>query len=104
MLNNKGQSIVIFVLALPIILLFISYVYDIVNVNYYRNKLDGISKIIKDNNGEDACLTAKKNDKDIICNTYSDKVILIKKIKTVFGKIARKDYYELKVTINIEDV
>ena len=33
MLNNKGQSIVIFVLALPIILLFISYVYDIVNAD-----------------------------------------------------------------------
>ena len=38
-LNNKGQSLVLFVVIMPIILLMFVLVYDIGNAMYEKNKL-----------------------------------------------------------------
>ena len=104
MLNNKGQAIVIFAILLPVILLIVTYIYDVSNMGYEKNKLNGISKIIKDNPREDSCVIALKNDKDVLCEQNSNIVTLKKRVKSIFGKIAKKDYYEIKITINLGDV
>ena len=48
MLNNKGQSLVIFVLAIPILLGIMALVIDIGNVIYYKNDIDNVIKIVID--------------------------------------------------------
>lgn len=42
-LNNKGQSLVMFVLILPIILLMFALVYDIGNAILHKQELDNIN-------------------------------------------------------------
>ncbi len=44
-MNNKGQSLVTFVLILPIILLILFTVYDIGNMVLLKNELDNINYI-----------------------------------------------------------
>ena len=46
MLNNKGQSLVIFVIMIPIFLLIMILVYDIGNLAYEKQELDNINKIV----------------------------------------------------------
>ncbi len=104
MLNNKGQSIVVFALVLPFLLLMVAYVYDVVSMNYYKSKVNGIARVIKDNNGVQACLIAQKNDSDIICEENTNSIILKKRVKAIFGRISKRDYYEINVTINLGDV
>ena len=38
-MNKKGQVLVVFILILPLILLFMLYLYDIGNLYYQKNKL-----------------------------------------------------------------
>jgi len=48
MLNNKGQSLILFVLVLPIFLLIFVLVIDIGNVINLKQELDNINKIVLD--------------------------------------------------------
>ena len=48
MLNNKGQSLVMFILIIPILLGIMVLVIDIGNVIYYKNDIDNINKIVID--------------------------------------------------------
>ena len=48
MLNNKGQSLVLFILIIPIFLGLMVLVIDIGNVIYYKSDLDNINKIVID--------------------------------------------------------
>lgn len=48
MLNNKGQSLVLFVVVLPILLLVIVLVVDIGRIIIYKQELDSISNIVLD--------------------------------------------------------
>ena len=47
-LNNKGQSLVLFVVIMPIILLMFVLVYDIGNAMYEKNKLSNVSYMVID--------------------------------------------------------
>lgn len=47
-LNNKGQSLVMFILIIPILLLVMVMVIDIGNVMYYKRSVDNINKIVID--------------------------------------------------------
>ena len=82
MLNNKAQSLVIFVLFLPVILLFLIYVFDILSINYHQIKLDSITNIVVEEGKLDeelnVCELVKNNDSDIEC-IVSDKKIELKK-------------------------
>lgn len=42
-LNNKGQSLVMFILIIPIFLLIMTLVYDVGNAIYEKNKLSNLS-------------------------------------------------------------
>ena len=106
MLNNKAQSLVIFVLILPVALLFIGYVFDVVNTNYEKNKLENLSLMLKENLDEDITDNEikeliSKNDTNIIVSITRKenvtKVELSKRIKSLFGKIIGKEYYDISV-------
>ena len=47
-MNNKGQSLVTFVLILPILFLILFMVYEIGRVSLIKNQLDGINYIAMD--------------------------------------------------------
>ncbi len=47
-LNNKGQSLVLFVLIIPIILGIMVLVVDMGNVVYYRQDIDNINRVVID--------------------------------------------------------
>ena len=101
MLNNKGQSLIIFILCLPLLLLFLTYVIDTVRVNYEKNKLESIIEISKEEETDKICDIALKNDKDLNCEISNNTVVLNKRIKSLFGKIIGKEYYNVKVSIKI---
>jgi len=108
MLNNKGQAIVIFIVLLPILLLFVTYVFDIASINYEQNKLNNIAIMIDEGliqeslNKDSICDLVYKNDEKISCvvKDEEDKLIieLSKKIEGLFIKIIDNDY-NIKATV-----
>ena len=100
MLGNKAQTLVIFVILLPIFILFIAYIYDFLNINYEKQKLNSITELVgKDSKETDYCDIVNKNDKDVTCYIGLDRVVLSKRVKSVFGLITNKKYFEIKVEI-----
>lgn len=108
-LNNKGQSLVMFVLIIPIILLLLVLVYDVAGAIYEKNRLCNTSYLaeeyaldnlssIDENNVIDYIL---KNSEDLnnISVIIKDEVVdieLDKNIKGVFGKNFNFDLIEVK--------
>ena len=108
MLNNEGQAIVIFIILLPVFLMFITYIFDVVSINYEQNKLNNIAitidegliqKTIEEDN---VCDLVKKNDKNISCTIkHNDEKVIVelsKRVKGLFIKII-KDDYNIKATV-----
>ena len=107
MLNNKAQSLIIFVIILPILIVFIGYSFDVLNTNYEKNKIENLSLMVKENLNDDITDNEikeliNKNDTNIVVtitrNGEITKVELSKRIKSLFGKVIGKDYYDIKVT------
>lgn len=48
MLNNRGQSLVIFVVMIPIFMLVLILIYDIGNLSFEKKELDSINKLVID--------------------------------------------------------
>ena len=48
MLDRKGQSLVIFIIIIPIFLLLFILIYDIGNLTFEKQELDNINKIVID--------------------------------------------------------
>ena len=74
MLNNKGQSLVLFILIIPILFGIMVLVIDMGNVIYYKQDMDNIDKIVieygLDNMDDVHVLSdmkelAKENNKDL---------------------------------------
>ena len=74
MLNNKGQSLVLFILIIPILFGIMVLVIDMGNVIYYKQDMDNIDKIVieygLDNMDDVNVLSdmkelAKENNKDL---------------------------------------
>ena len=61
-LNNKGQSLVLFIIIIPIILGIMAIVMDIGSIIYENQELDNINKIVLDYGLDN------RNDGDIIDN------------------------------------
>ena len=97
--NNKGQSIVIFVIMLPIIMLAVAYFYDVSKMNYEKNRLNSIALLAKDSSDTDSCDIVKQNDKDIDCIINDNKITLKKEINSIFGIVIGKEKYKISVTI-----
>lgn len=105
-MNNRGQSLIMFVLILPLIALFIAFFIDSSLSLMEKNKLDGIitsnmeEAINNDIRDEEKIKSAiKKNDDvDVFVSIVSDHLHVIVKSKkeSVFGKLLNFDYYKLE--------
>jgi len=104
-LNNRGQSLIIFVLVLPIIVLFLAFIVDSSLSIMEKNKMDGIitnnmeEALKKDIRDEDKIRDAiKSNDKmNIVVSIVEDelRVIVKSEKQSVFGKLLKFSYYDL---------
>ena len=109
-MNNKGQSLVLFVITIPILLLILFMVYDIGSMVLLKEQLDNISYItidygidnLSDNNIEEKIremIIKNKNDIDKININIEDGIIKIKLEDKINNKISIiKNLDNLKVT------
>lgn len=108
-LNNKGQSLVMFVLIIPIILLILVFVYDVAGALYEKNRLSNTSYLAceyaLDNIGSidenDVISYILKNSDDLnnISVIIKDNIVdieLDKNIKGIFGKSFNFDLIEIR--------
>lgn len=103
-MNNKGQSLIIFIVIIPVIITCLGILYDISNIIYNQNKYNNISKQIisttldKDNiinlynkNGyKDNNLTIENKEEYTIINNYYY-------LNSTFGNIINIKYYKIKI-------
>ncbi len=109
LLNNKGQSLVMFVLIIPIILLILVLIYDVAGALYEKNRLsntsylaceyalDNIDSI--DENGVISYILKNSDNLNNISVIIKDNTIdieLDKNIKSVFGKNISLDLIEIR--------
>ena len=114
-MNNKGQSLVTFIIILPILLIICGIVIEFSNIAYQKHHFTSVTKtiissIIQTDKNIDI---DKKND---IIKLYNDNNIQVDDITIIdndgltinaslrmdslFGKIINKDYYEIKISLN----
>lgn len=106
-MNNKGQSLVMFIVILPLILMIVALVVDTGLSIYEKNNINSIIKLSineyfeDDLNEEEVIDLIKKNDKtlkDIKVSFDEDKinVIVEKKVNSVFGRIFEIKIYDVR--------
>lgn len=102
-MNNKGQSLVLFVIILPIIILLFVYLFDLANLTGEKIKLDNIAKqsitYLKEDKG---ILEVQnyiiKNDKEIkILNINDNEIHLEKEVPSIFGKNIGFKSYKIEI-------
>ena len=109
-MNNKGQTLILFVMLLPLLFILLCLVVDIGLLYSEKNKLDNIVKEnikyflennIEDDEDELNKLLYKNIDNVKIENIdFHDnklKVEVTKKYKSIFSNILNKDFYKIKV-------
>ena len=107
-LDNKGQTLVLFVLLIPVMIIVMILVIDMGNLFNEKKKLDNIGKIAtryglehySDSNIENDIINlVKENDNDIINIDISIsnniEINLNKEINGIFGKIINKNIYKV---------
>lgn len=106
-LNNKGQSLVMFICLLPILLLIVLAIVDVSRMVIEKNKLNNINYIAisyYSSHKEDDDVTeriislVKRNDEDIVnvrINKDKNTIYLDKKIDSTMGKIIGISEYEI---------
>ncbi len=108
-MNNKGQTLALFVILIPLIIMLGAYVVDIGYMKYNKNKLDGINEYMvdyaldnKDNlNKEEIINMILKNDDDINKINIDEidngvKIEISKTFKGLFGYFVGKDIYDAR--------
>lgn len=108
-LNNKGQSLVIFILIIPIILLLFVLIYDVADAIYEKNRLSNTSYLaieyaldninsIDENSVVDYILknSDNLNNISVIIDDGKVDIELGKNIKGFFGKSFNFDLVEIK--------
>lgn len=108
-LNNKGQSLVLFIVIIPIILLVFVLVYDIGTAIYEKNRLSNTSYMVidyaLDNNDSidenDLISLITKNTDNlsgilVLIDNGKVNIKLTKNIKGVFGRAFNFDLIEAK--------
>lgn len=110
-LDNKGQSLVIFVIFIPLFIMIGTFIIDIGFAKYNERKLNSISKEvisygmkhISDDPRSEMEELIKKNDDEITyyeidIDTDNNKIKLIinKDSKGIFGKIIGKELYKIR--------
>ena len=110
-MNNKGQSLALFVILIPLILMLGVYAVDIGYMKYNQNKLDLVNKEVIDYALDNISDLNKEKLRDLILlNDEEVKTINIKEInngiqieidksfKGLFGYFVNKDLYDVKST------
>lgn len=108
-LNERGQSLALFVIFLPVIMMIGTLVIDIGLANYNKHKLDEISKSVLDYGLNNIDNDPYSNMVDLIYQNDSDidsyeidmdldnrkiKLVIKKATKGVFGSIIGKEIYK----------
>ena len=103
-MNNKGQSLVIFIIIIPVIFIFFSFLYDYAYIINSQNKYENVTRTILNSTLEEDKIVdlyrqngykvddfkyKKENDKVYIQNSY--------KIKSVFGNIVNLKNYTVSI-------
>ena len=103
-MNNKGQSLVIFIIIIPVIFIVFSFLYDYAYIINSQNKYENVTRTILNSTLEEDKIAdlyrqngykvddfkyKKENDKVYIQNSY--------KIKSVFGNIVNLKNYTVSI-------
>lgn len=110
-MNNKGQTLVLFIIFIPILLLLAAFVIDTGMIIYESTKLQSATKTVlrdvyyKDNKSNEMIIELlKRNDintANVIIN-IKEKEISIKNsyaVDSIFGKIVGLNKYNIKVNL-----
>ncbi len=107
-MNKRGQTLIIFVMLIPIILTMAALVIDVGLLYYKKNEYTGIveesiKEYFKDENLTSALETLTLNgvpldDTEINVSDNKITVTLDTKVDSIFGKVIRINDYEIKVS------
>ena len=113
-MNNRGQVLILFVLIIPILILGAAYIVDNIYISYHTNRLNNINSLIINDSviekleEEQIVEYVHKNDEEINVKVIYDdsqiKITLTKRIKSIFGVIIGKNYYDLNSTKSLSIV
>lgn len=114
-LNNKGQSLVMFIVIIPILVIILTFVYDIGSAIYEKNSLSntnymvmdyGLSNIdnISENDLIDLILKNNKNvnNASVIIEDKSINIKVSKEYRGIFGKVINSKLTEIVSEYNGE--
>ena len=107
-MNKRGQTLIIFVMLIPIILTMAALVIDVGLLYYKKNEYVGIvEESIKEYFKDEDILSAKKtltlngvslDDTEINVSDNEITITLDTKVDSIFGKVIRINEYEIKVS------
>ena len=105
-MNNKGQTLVVFVVLLPVVLILFAYVFDTCYITMENKRLNDIASssvkyLVVDNKSvSDVESIIYKNDLDIeVVSILDNNVHLKKDIEPIFGRIIGFNKYYLETNI-----
>ncbi len=105
-MNNKGQTLVLFVALIPVMLILFAFIFDSSYIARKNSELEGIAKsslrnVMENNNSwNEIKKVIKKNDKNIeIIEMTDNEIHLTNKIEPIFGKIIGFDKYSLEIDL-----
>jgi hypothetical protein len=104
-MNNKAQSLVLFVFLLPLVIALFAYVFDTCYISINKTKLNNIGELAMEYEKENKDLNEikkmiKDNDKDIEIESISyGNIHLKKEINSIFGNIIGIKKYLLEVKL-----
>lgn len=108
MLNNKGQSLVMFIIVLPLLLIILGTTIEYSLLTYNKNKIASVTKTIIANcidrcEKDDIILLYNKNDikVDNVAIDVSDglQINLKTSVNSYFGNIIGKESYDINIKI-----
>lgn len=106
-MNNKGQTLVLFVALLPFVFILFVFVFDLAFIASQKTKLDSVANsalsniIVKNKDIEKVKEIIVKNDNEIkITKIDLDSVCLKKSVSPVFGHVIGYDKYDIKSCIS----
>lgn len=110
-MNNRGQTLVLFVVFIPLILAIFAFVFDSAYIVRKNVELESIANsslkaiMVNNKDREDVIRVIKENDENIeVVSLDDDSIHLINKINPIFGKIMGYDKYNLEVNLEGKEV
>ena len=105
-MNNKGQTLVFFVILIPLLFTIFAFIFDYSAIVRERNRLTDLGQssmhyLLEKNISQEKVLNnIKANDNTIdVKFKNSNEIYLTKNIKSVFGNIIGFKKYEIKVSL-----